>query len=38
MRKLRLYLDSSILGEVNKALNLNEIFLCQPQEVIISGS
>ncbi len=82
MRKLRLYLDSSILGwslnradfkadalhiavatlwkadalvsynfehivslevmiavnKVNKALNLHEIFLCQPQEVIISGS
>jgi hypothetical protein len=38
MRKLRLYLDSSILGEVNKAINLNENFLCQPQEVIISGN
>jgi hypothetical protein len=36
MRKLRLYLDSSILGEVNKEVNLNEIFLCQPQQVIIS--
>ena len=71
MRKLRLYLDSSILGwslnrsnptrlydalvsynfehivnieimvavdKINRALSLNEIFLCQPQEVIISGS
>lgn len=26
------------VNEVNKALNLGEIFLCQPQEVIISGS
>lgn len=26
------------VNEVNRALNLNEIFLCQPQEVIISGS
>ncbi len=26
------------VNEVNKELNLNEIFLCQPQEVIISGS
>jgi hypothetical protein len=26
------------VNEVNKSLNLNEIFLCQPQEVIISGS
>ena len=26
------------VNEVNKALNLNEIFLCQPQEVIISES
>jgi len=25
------------VNEVNRALNLNEIFLCQPQEVIISG-
>ncbi len=26
------------VNQVNKALNLNEIFLCQPQEVIISAS
>jgi predicted nucleic acid-binding protein len=26
------------VNEVNKALNLNKIFLCQPQEVIVSGS
>lgn len=26
------------VNAVNRALNLNEIFLCQPQEVIISGS
>ena len=26
------------VNEVNKSLNLNEIFLCQPQEVIISAS
>jgi len=26
------------VNQVNKALNLNEIFLCQPQEVIISES
>jgi len=26
------------VNKVNKVLNLNEIFLCQPQEVIISGS
>jgi len=26
------------VNKVNKALNLGEIFLCQPQEVIISGS
>lgn len=26
------------VNKVNKELNLNEIFLCQPQEVIISGS
>jgi len=26
------------VNEINKALSLNEIFLCQPQEVIISGS
>ena len=26
------------VNEVNRTLNLNEIFLCQPQEVIISGS
>ncbi len=25
------------VNEVNRVLNLNEIFLCQPQEVIISG-
>jgi hypothetical protein len=25
------------VNEVNKALNLDKIFLCQPQEVIISG-
>lgn len=26
------------VNEVNKAVNLNKIFLCQPQEVIIGGS
>jgi len=26
------------VNEVNKSLNLNEIFLCQPQEVIIGAS
>jgi hypothetical protein len=26
------------VNEVNRTLNLNEIFLCQPQEVIISGN
>jgi hypothetical protein len=26
------------VNKVNKELNLNEIFFCQPQEVIISGS
>jgi len=26
------------VNKVNRSLNLNEIFLCQPQEVIISGS
>ena len=26
------------VNKVNRAFNLNEIFLCQPQEVIISGS
>lgn len=26
------------VNEINRALSLNEIFLCQPQEVIISGS
>lgn len=26
------------VNEVNRTLNLNEVFLCQPQEVIISGN
>jgi hypothetical protein len=26
------------VNKINKELDLNEIFLCQPQEVIISGS
>ena len=26
------------INEINRNLNLKEIFLCQPQEVIISGS
>ena len=26
------------VNELNRSLNLNEIFLCQPQEVIISDS